>query len=188
MKRISTDAEYLDSGKIVVDADGIPVNLGYRGTGSPEGKVTAPIGSIYTDSAATNGAIRWIKASGTGSTGWRVEYGDTGMRNISASSTATDGSFVIQRVGNVVWLFASTTTFDMSDRATITTLPVGFRPHRYVYTQTPSYWATDALRTIRVVTGGDVVVRGGTDSETLNLTFPFVTNDPWPTSLPGTPA
>lgn len=187
MKRISTDAEYLDSGKIVVDADGIPVNLGYRGTGSPEGKIAAPVGSVYTDSAATNGAIRWIKTIGTGSTGWGVEYGDTGMRNISTSSTATDGSFVIQRVGNLVWLFASTTTFDMSDGATITTLPVGFRPHRYVYTQTPSYWATDVLRTIRVVTSGDVVVRGGVGSEVLNFTFPFVTNDPWPASLPGTP-
>ena len=187
MKRISTDAEYLDSGKIVVDADGIPVNLGYRGTGSPEGKIAAPVGAIYTDTSATNGAIRWIKTIGTGSTGWGVEYGDTGMRNISASSTATDGSFVIQRVGNLVWLFASTTTFDMSNGATITTLPVGFRPHRYVYTQTPSYWATDTLRTIRVVTSGDMVVRGGADSETLNFTFPFVTNDPWPTSLPGTP-
>ena len=188
MKRISTDAEYLDSGKLVIDADGIPVDLGYRGTGSPEGKVAAPVGAIYTDTAATNGAIRWIKASGTGSTGWRVEYGDTGMRDISASSTATDGSFVVQRVGNLVWLFASTTTFDMSDGGTITTLPVGFRPHRYVYTQTPSYWATDVLRTIRIITSGGVVVRGGTGSETLNFTFPFVTNDPWPTSLPGTPA
>lgn len=34
MKRISTDAEYLDDGKVVIDADGIPVELGYRGTGS----------------------------------------------------------------------------------------------------------------------------------------------------------
>ena len=43
----------------------------YEGTGSPEGKVEATAGSVYTDSVATNGAVRWIKSSGTGSTGWR---------------------------------------------------------------------------------------------------------------------
>ena len=74
MKRLSTDAEYLNSGKIVLDADGIPFEpaskdyvdqrvpvSSFTGTGSPEGKVAAPVGSIYTDTAATNGAIRWIK-------------------------------------------------------------------------------------------------------------------------------
>ena len=83
MKRTSTDAEYLDTGKVVIDADGIPVDLGYRGVGSPEGKIAAPAGSVYADTAATNGAIRWIKTSGTGNTGWSVEYGDTGWRDIT---------------------------------------------------------------------------------------------------------
>src|SRR5699024_1181871 len=55
------------------------------GTGSPEGKVSAPVGSIYTDSAATNGAIRWIKSSGAGNTGWMVEYGYTGWRNLRSA-------------------------------------------------------------------------------------------------------
>ena len=77
MKRISTDAEYLNDGKVTVDADGIPVDLGYRGTGSPEGKITAPVGSVYTDTEATNGSVRWVKASGTGSTGWRDDYSAT---------------------------------------------------------------------------------------------------------------
>ena len=54
------------------------------GTGSPEGKVAAPVGAIYTDTAATNGAIRWVKTSGAGSAGWRVEYGDTGWRNVTS--------------------------------------------------------------------------------------------------------
>lgn len=85
MHRISSDKDYYANGKVVIDADGIPVELGYRGTGSPEGKIAAPVGSVYTDTAATNGAIRWIKTIGTGSTGWRVEYGDTGWRDISAS-------------------------------------------------------------------------------------------------------
>lgn len=106
MKRISTDAEYLNSGKLVIDADGIPVDLGYRGTGSPEGKIAAPVGSIYTDSAATNGAVRWVKTSGTGTTGWRVEYGDTGWRDITLTfdPPIQSGSVRIRKTPNEVQL------------------------------------------------------------------------------------
>lgn len=59
----------------------VPITI-LTGTGTPEGKVAAPVGSVYTDTAATNGAIRWIKASGTGNTGWRVEYDDEAWRSI----------------------------------------------------------------------------------------------------------
>jgi hypothetical protein len=52
------------------------------GTGSPEGVVTAPVGSTWIDTNATTGAIRWIKASGTGNTGWIVAEGDTGWRTV----------------------------------------------------------------------------------------------------------
>lgn len=41
-----------------------------EGAGSPEGVVTAPVGSIYTDSVATLGVVEWLKASGAGNTGW----------------------------------------------------------------------------------------------------------------------
>ena len=43
------------------------------GTGSPEGVVTAPVGSTWRDTNATTGAIRWIKASGSGNTGWTLD-------------------------------------------------------------------------------------------------------------------
>ena len=42
------------------------------GSGFPEGVVTAPIGQRYIDTAATAGAIEWIKASGAGNTGWKL--------------------------------------------------------------------------------------------------------------------
>lgn len=58
------------------------------GTGSPEGVVTAVVGTKYIDTAATNGAIEWIKATGTGPTGWRVVFGDTGWRAITSWDTA----------------------------------------------------------------------------------------------------
>lgn len=54
----------------------------YAGTGAPT--VAAPVGSVYVDRSGTNGAIRWVKASGTGTAGWVVQYGDTGWRNVAS--------------------------------------------------------------------------------------------------------
>ena len=49
-----------------------------RGTGMPNGVVEAPIGTTYIDTAKTNGALKWIKTTDGGSTGWKVVEGDTG--------------------------------------------------------------------------------------------------------------
>ena len=49
-----------------------------RGTGMPNGVVEAPIGATYIDTAKTNGALKWIKTTDGGNTGWKVVEGDTG--------------------------------------------------------------------------------------------------------------
>ena len=49
-----------------------------RGTGMPNGVVEAPIGTTYIDRAKTNGALKWIKTTDGGNTGWKVAEGDTG--------------------------------------------------------------------------------------------------------------
>ena len=49
-----------------------------RGTGMPNGVVEAPIGTTYVDTAKTNGALKWIKTTDGGNTGWKVAEGDTG--------------------------------------------------------------------------------------------------------------
>lgn len=41
-----------------------------QGTGSPEGVVTAPPGSFYSNTSGGAGASFWVKESGTGNTGW----------------------------------------------------------------------------------------------------------------------
>ena len=82
----------------------LPDNVGHeiRGTGSPEGRITAEIGTTYVDVNATNGALKWIKESGNGNTGWRVLIGDTGWITLNSVSKL-GGSFVkIRRINNLV--------------------------------------------------------------------------------------
>ena len=58
----------------------LPDNVGHeiRGTGSPEGCISAEIGVTYIDTAKTNGALKWIKTTDGGNQGWKVVEGDTG--------------------------------------------------------------------------------------------------------------
>nr|DAI55765.1 MAG TPA: collagen triple helix repeat protein [Caudoviricetes sp.] len=57
-----------------------------HGTGMPNGKVTAPVGTTYVDTAVTNGALKWIKRRGTDNQGWEVLTGDTGWRTLNIQS------------------------------------------------------------------------------------------------------
>ena len=73
-----------------------------HGRGMPNGVVTAPVGTTYVDEAVTNGALKWIKKTGTGNTGWDVLIGDTGWK-IIPSVSKLGGSYVkVRRVNNVV--------------------------------------------------------------------------------------
>lgn len=82
----------------------IPENVGVeiRGTGSPEGRITAEIGTTYVDVNATNGALKWIKESGNGNTGWKVLIGDTGWRTLNTVSKLGNSFVKIRRVNNLV--------------------------------------------------------------------------------------
>ncbi len=102
-----------------------------RGTGMPEYRVKASVGTYYTDTAATNGAIRWIKASGSDKTGWKVVYGDTGWRSVpQILSTSMKASVVkVRRINNTVYLYAALTgwAYNWNGGGTAT-LPDGLRP------------------------------------------------------------
>lgn len=41
------------------------------GVGTPEGTVTAPVGATYVDLTSTTNPGLWVKAVGSGNTGWR---------------------------------------------------------------------------------------------------------------------
>lgn len=73
-----------------------------HGTGMPNGKVTAPIGTTYVDMEVTNGALKWIKRTGTGNTGWQVFTGDTGWRTLPLEQKRGTARLQIRRINNQV--------------------------------------------------------------------------------------
>ena len=184
------------------------------GTGSPEGVVSAPVGSTYIDTAATTGAIKWAKASGTGNTGWVVEYGDTGWRLCVVADTtvftnatynsANPNSFVyVRRAGSrVEWKFyaGSSPTF-ATNYANIFTMPTGFRPLSFT---SPGNGTTGPWVTLFDGSGGTITTRtlyqssstagvwvsaGTWQSGVAYMgTATYSTTDAWPTSLPGSAA
>ena len=203
MHRISSDKDYYSDGKIVIDADGIPLEpaskdyvdkrtplLSFTGTGTPEGKVSAPVGAIYIDTAATNGAIRWIKTSGTGNIGWRVEYGDTGLRDISNLLLNSSGSISIQRIGQVVYLNAKgivpASTLG-SGSTFLGALPVGFRPMERRDFATMSNIREGVSRSMYQFPTGAMGVWVPSTSDKYFFQHTWLTTNTWPTSLPGTP-
>ncbi len=73
-----------------------------HGTGMPNGKVTAPVGTTYVDTNATNGALKWIKRRGTDNQGWEVLMGDTGWKKLRAYSVLGNSAVYVRRVNSQI--------------------------------------------------------------------------------------
>lgn len=73
-----------------------------HGQGMPNGKVTAPVGTTYVDTAVTNGALKWIKRSGSGNQGWEVLTGDTGWRTLNIQSKLGSSYLKVRRKNDTV--------------------------------------------------------------------------------------
>ena len=73
-----------------------------HGTGMPNGKVTAPVGTTYVDTAVTNGALKWIKRRGTDNQGWEVLTGDTGWRTLNIQSKLGASFLKVRRKNDTV--------------------------------------------------------------------------------------
>lgn len=73
-----------------------------HGTGMPNGKVAAPVGTTYVDTAATNGALKWIKRTGTDNQGWEVLTGDTGWRTLQIVSKLGASYLKVRRKNDTV--------------------------------------------------------------------------------------
>ena len=175
----------------VVGANGPKI---LSGTGSPEGVVTAPVGSTWLDTAATTGAVKWIKASGTGNTGWKVEYGDTGARNLVASATphanTTVTYFQVRRQGSSVTLFYyQSTSSSVNDVLMFDALPVGFRPSFQITAIRNRGGVVSALdQIVWDIRSNGQVYYSSAGASTMQGEVTWQTSDAWPTSLPGSAA
>ena len=82
---------------------GTPANeYEIHGTGMPNGKVIAPVGTTYVDTAVTNGALKWIKRRGNHNDGWEVLTGDTGWRTLNIVSKLGGSYLKVRRKNNTV--------------------------------------------------------------------------------------
>ena len=73
-----------------------------HGTGMPNGKITAPVGTTYVDTAVTNGALKWIKRKGDNNQSWEVLYGDTGWKKFGISSGYNQATLRVRRINNMI--------------------------------------------------------------------------------------
>lgn len=93
-------------GSITLPATGGTVALAneyeIHGTGYPNGRVTAPVGTTYVDTAVTNGALKWIKRRGNDAQGWEVLTGDTGWRNLNIVSKLGNSYLRVRRKNDTV--------------------------------------------------------------------------------------
>ena len=193
---------------------GQPNEYEIHGTGMPNGKVTAPVGTTYVDTAATNGALKWIKRTGNNNQGWEVLTGDTGWRTLNIVSKL-GGSYlkirrkndtVMYQFGGLQWGWFGIVrrggpgyVVQPSDRErnvfilTFNQIPQGFRsessliggiyndkgiPYGTWYLGSPGdsnmlrFQFIDPVPTDRDI--GDIRVSP----------IMYLTNDPWPTTLP----
>ena len=73
-----------------------------HGTGFPNGKVTAPVGTTYVDTNVTSGALKWIKRRGNDNQGWEILIGDTGWRNMNIVSKLGSSYLKVRRKNDTV--------------------------------------------------------------------------------------
>ena len=156
------------------------------GSGSPQGVVTAGVGTIYSDTVATLGVSVWRKATGTGSSGWVVIDGDTGWRNMLGSilNNWGAGNIKLRRVNGAVMLSVLTMNKTSSTASAFLNVPAGFRPD--------SFYAYPVIQSGSVVATGSVSNNGDVNGDTSTLgvyqVFRWPCDQMWPTTLPGTAA
>lgn len=165
------------------------------GTGFPNGVISAPVGSKYIDTAVTNGAVEWIKVSGTGNTGWVVSVGNTGWRNISSllingwGEFFSGGSLYVCRDAGAVYFKVDGIKSATMTNAQFLLMPGGFRPtgsNSRFELHTLGAQPSSMYRGYVDTSGNAVVSSASTSFGDLFGEFSFLTTTAWPSTLPGT--
>lgn len=198
------------AGDVVVAGGG---EFELRGTGMPNGVVTADPGTYYTDTAGTNGAWRWLKKSGTGNTGWTVIHGDTGWREIKTTLLdpaywdVANSQIQVRRVASAPGMGMARVALRRSAASggewTLADIPMGFRSPQYDTAILFLSWRDSGIAAARI-NGAHYNWQWRLQSMSGNETAPLGqywrtvhgaqyyelapgTNLDWPTVLPGVP-
>ena len=74
-----------------------------HGEGMPNGRVDGTLGQTYVDTRKTNGALKWIKRTPSGNQGWVVLDGDTGWKKLNVLSKLGNSYLQVRRVNDTVY-------------------------------------------------------------------------------------
>ena len=157
------------------------------GTGAPEGVVSAAPSSTFTQTDASNdvkGWIRWVKATGTGSTGWVAgPEADTGWRDVSAGLlNSWTGQLVMRRVGAEVHLSLYALSGASATNDVFYAAPAGFRFDSIAVFP----WGNAGAKNLVVRNTGNV--DSSARDAVLYAYVSYLSTDTWPSSLPGVAA
>lgn len=185
-----------------------------HGTGMPNGKVTAPVGTTYVDTAVTNGALKWIKRRGNDNQGWEVLTGDTGWRTLNIQSKLGNSFLKVRRKNDtVMYQFGGLSWgwFGVVRRGGTGYSPQGSDRERNCYILglhgVPQGFRSESsliggIYSDKGVSYGTWYLGGNGDSHMLRFQFTdpvptdrdigdirvssisYLTSDPWPTTLP----
>lgn len=184
-----------------------------QGVGTPLGVVTASRGTLYVDTAATNGASVWRKASRTDAAGWVVMDGDTGWRAIArwgSNGVVTSGEIPtgfapIDGVAGGIYLrrIADRVQIAFGDVQTVALNPTITSPPGFRSNTSPPYTARPLPRSVDGVDGLGYLEVGATiyrlrvpvraqiqsgGGGGYGVIVDWTTVEAWPTALPGSPA
>lgn len=155
------------------------------GVGSPEGIVTASVGTKYVDTAITNGARQWIKATGVGNTGWKVSDGDTGWRDVtSLLVNGWSGKLYLRRDRATIHIQFQLDASAATGPQFLVAAPAGFGPSGlasrmigYTLAPAPVIYRGNSLQALTLPSYPTAVTLYGEHAA--------LTTDAWPTVLPG---
>lgn len=114
---------------------------------------------------------------------WQMTYGDTGWRTVTAENSWS-GTVYLRRIGQQVVVRTAGVAGVSASADTFYTLPTGYKPLATYYVPLLSGSTTTAIKVAVAVGGAMSTARplsAGVAGE-----FSWMTNESWPTSLPGT--
>ena len=143
------------------------------------------LGSQVVDQTAGRTITTWDDVNNRS----QLIYGDTGLRTITTNLlSGTCNLATLRRINNMVTFRLVTWAKDPAGigNETIYTLPDGFRPDQTIFSGVGSQRGTANICQFDVGSAGSIVQQAPLLTSGVQLNLSWFTNQPWPTTLPGT--